>query len=135
MIKCYKSVRNSSYLPRFQLCILLASVHDSFLRTSKRSWCVETTEFDVNRYINRRMRSVKLFIIMAMKGFWSIIGALDVIIRVCGPHIRWKSWFFFAQVNPLKWLFFFRSNVGSTRSNVVHRFDYTSPKRDSNSQR
>jgi hypothetical protein len=32
---------------------------------------------------------------MAMKGFWSIIGALDVI-------IRGNLDFFFAQVNPLK---------------------------------
>ena len=107
MIKCYKSVRTSSYLPRFQLCILLASVLDSLLRTSKRSWCVETTEFDVNRYVNRRMRSVKLFIIMAMKDFWSIIGALDVIIRVCSPHIRWKSLFFFCTGKSAQMIIFF----------------------------
>ena len=55
-------------------------VHDFLLlRTSKRSWCVETTDFDVscglnllyniNKYVNGRMRSVKFFIIMAMKGF------------------------------------------------------------------
>jgi hypothetical protein len=30
---------------------------------------------------------------LSMKGVWSIIGAFDVIIRICGPHTRWTFWF------------------------------------------
>jgi hypothetical protein len=38
--------------------------------------------YNIKKYVNGQMRSVKLFIILAMKGFWSIIGAFDVIIGV-----------------------------------------------------
>jgi hypothetical protein len=78
-------------------------LHVLLFRTSKRSWCVEITDCDVScglnlfynisKYANGRMPIVKLFMIMAMKGVWSIICAFDVIIRICGPHTRWTFWF------------------------------------------
>jgi hypothetical protein len=40
--------------------------------------------YNISKYANGRMPIVKLFMIMAMKGVWSIIGAFDVIIRICG---------------------------------------------------
>jgi hypothetical protein len=43
--------------------------------------------YSINKYVVGRIHSVKLLIIMAMKGFWSLIDSFDVIVRVCGFHL------------------------------------------------